>query len=529
MAWFAALLAISAGGPLTAAAQATGNPIVQTHKGAVQGTAFSDHQEFLGIPFAAPPVGNLRFASPVPPQAWSGVLQTQQFRSSCPQPPGVIENIPSTDEDCLYLNVYTPPNVTGPEGGKESLLPVMVWIHGGGYIDGGAASYISTQLAAKGIIVVSIQYRLNVFGFLASTALSKASPFGLSGNYGFEDQQAAIGWVVRNILAFGGNPWRITIAGESAGALSVTNHLVSPFTPPYEGAIGESTIGIGSVGLNQEPTLSQAQTMGDQFVAAVGCNTAPDVVACLRSLPVATLLNASTPFLWSPVVDGFDIPLEPNIAIRKGFFRRVPILNGTNLTEGQLFAAVAAVGGAFANGYAALITNQFGAAAPAILAQYPESNFSDPVEAYASVLTDSEFSCPASAAVRAISSRFVPVYQYEFNEPNAAPSALYPPVFPWVDPHGVELPYVFGGVNSNQIFGVGFEPFDQTPARLALSAEVMTYWTQFVKTGNPNISGEPFWPRYNSSEDDVQGLNDNTGPEFNFRTEHNCGFWDLLN
>jgi para-nitrobenzyl esterase len=523
-------------------------PIVQTEDGAVQGSALADHEEFLGIPFAAPPVGNLRFAPPSPPTPWSGVLATQQFRSSCPQPPGFVVNIPSIDEDCLYLNVYTPPNLTLPPLRKTNdgdgdaddrdvrLLPVMVWIHGGGFIDGGAASYIGTQLAAKGnIVFVSIQYRLNVFGFLASTALSGDSPQGLSGNYGFEDQQAAIAWVVRNIRSFGGNPRRITIAGESAGAASVTNHLVSPLTAPFEGAIGESTIGIGPLGLSQEATLTQAKSTGDQFVASVGCNTAADVVACLRSLSVQTLLSASAGFGWAPIVDGFDIPLEPNTAIRMGFFRRVPILNGTNLTEGQLFALTALLRiGSFpdAAGYAALVTQQFGSsAAPAILALYPASNFSSPLEAYAIVLTDSGFSCPASAAVRAISKHKVPVYQYEFNEPDASPGVLYPtiPGFPWIDPHGVELPYVFGGVVSGQIFGEGFAPVDQTPARLALSAELIAYWTQFVKTGTPNQPGEPFWPRYHPSKDDVQALNDNTGPEFTFRTDHNCDFWDSLN
>jgi len=548
-AWVLGLL-LSAGAPGTAAAQALGQPIVITRDCAVQGTAFSDHQEFLGIPFAAPPVGTLRFAPPLPVTTWSGVLPTQQFRSSCPQPPGFVANIPSLDEDCLYLNVYTPPNVTFPNHPKTHdedpvlerepddaahLLPVMVWIHGGGFIDGGAASYVGSQLAHNGdIILVSIQYRLNVFGFLASTALSQASRHGLSGNYGFEDQQAAIAWVVRNISAFGGDPRRITIAGESAGAASVTNHLVSPWTAPFVGAIGESTIGIGPVGIFQEPTLSQAQATGDQFVTAVGCDTAPDVVACLRSLPVATLLNASASFGWSPIVDGFVIPLEPNIAFRQGLFRRVPILNGTNLTEGQLFAPLVLLQlGRFPTeaDYEGIVAQQFGsAAAPAILAKYPASDFSSPLEAYAIVLTDSGFSCPASAAARVIAEHSVPVYQYEFNEPNAAPSAIFfsIPGFPWIDPHGVELPYVFGGALPGEIFGAGFVPADQTPARLRLSAEIMAYWSQFVKTGTPNRAGEPFWPRYHPARDNVQGLNDNTGPEFNFRTQHNCDLWDAL-
>jgi para-nitrobenzyl esterase len=544
--WFLGLLALSGSLPRAASAQIDGHPTVRTRNGVVQGSSFSDHEEFLGIPFAAPPLGNLRFAPPAPVTPWSGVLETQQFRSSCPQPPGLVGNIPSTDEDCLYLNVYTPPNATisdrrrvhhedGDEDRDEDgkLLPVMVWIHGGGFVDGGAASYIGTQLVVTGnIIFVSIQYRLNAFGFLASTALSEASPRGLSGNYGFEDQQAAIAWVVRNIEAFGGDPWRITIAGESAGAASVTDHLVSPFTAPFVGAIGESTIGIGPVGLSQEPTLSQAQATGDTFVASVGCNTASNVVACLRSLPATTLLDASAVFRWGPIVDGVDIPLEPNTAIRQGLFRRVPILNGTNLTEGQLFAVLVILQSGFpdATAYEALVTQQFGSTAgPEILARYPASNFSTPLEAYAIVLTDSGFSCPASAAVRALS-KHVPVYQYEFNEPNAGPAAVFIPIpgFPWIDPHAVELPYVFGGALPGTIFGEGFTPSDQTPARLALSAEMMAYWTQFVKRGTPNGSGEPFWPRYHPSKDDVQALNDNTGPEFTFRTEHNCDFWDAL-
>jgi para-nitrobenzyl esterase len=545
--WFLGLLAFSGGLPRLAAAQIDGHPTVRTRDGVVQGTSFSDHEEFLGIPFAAPPLGSRRFAPPAPATPWSGVLETQQFRSSCPQPPGLVGNIPSTNEDCLYLNVYTPPNATifdrrrgndedadGDRDDDGKLLPVMVWIHGGGFVDGGAASYIGTQLVATGnIIYVSIQYRLNVFGFLASTALSDASPRGLSGNYGFEDQQAAIAWVVRNIAAFGGDPWRITIAGESAGAASVTNHLVSPFTAPFAGAIGESTIGIGPAGLSQESTLSQAKVAGDKFVAAVGCKTATDAVACLRSLPVATLLNASAAFGWRPIVDGVNIPLEPNTAIRTGFFRRVPILNGTNLTEGQLFAVLVLLQTGFPDeaAYEALITQRFGsAAAPEILARYPASNFSTPLEAYAIVLTDSGFSCPASAAVRAISKHGVPVYQYEFDEPNAAPAAVFIPLpgFPWIDPHAVEMPYVFGGVLPGQIFGEGFAPSDQTPARLALSAELMAYWTQFVKRGTPNGAGEPFWPRYHTARDDVQALDDNTGPEFNFRTQHHCDFWDSL-
>jgi len=309
---------------------------------------------------------------------------------------------------------------------------------------------------------------------------------------------------------------------------------VSPFTPPYKGAIAESTIGIGPIGFPLEPTLSQAETTGDQFVAAVGCDTAPDVVACLRSLSVDTLLNASSSFRWGPIVDGFDIPLDPNAAIRKGLFRRVPILNGTNLTEGQLFALfVVLQTGGFpdAAGYAALVAQQFGSVAQAILAEYPASSFSSPLEAYAIVLTDSAFSCSASTAVRAISKRSVPVYQYEFNEPDAAPRAIFPPIpgFPWIDPHGVELPYVFGGALPGFILGKGFTPRDRTPARLALSAQLMAYWTQFVKTGNPNQPGEPFWPRYHSSQDAVQALNDTTAPEFNFRIQHHCDFWDSLN
>jgi para-nitrobenzyl esterase len=249
-----------------ASAQMMGHPIVQTLDGKVQGSAFKDHVEFLGIPFAAPPVGKLRFEPPAPPTPWKGVLKTQAFKSSCPQPPGFLGNIASNNEDCLYLNVYTPPNVQQP-------LPVMIWIHGGGYVAGGAATYISSALANHGnIIVVTIQYRLNVFGFLASTSLSKTAAGGTSGNYGFEDQQAALAWVIANIAAFGGDPSHVTIAGESAGAGSVTNHLVAPGSQGFAGAIGESAIAIGRGLLGLEKTLGDAETAGDKFVTAVKCD-----------------------------------------------------------------------------------------------------------------------------------------------------------------------------------------------------------------------------------------------------------------
>ncbi|MGN6176819.1 MAG: carboxylesterase/lipase family protein, partial [Streptosporangiaceae bacterium] len=249
-------------------------PVVSTGDGAVRGTTVGTVGEFLGIPYAAPPIGNLRWRPPAAAASWHGVRDATQFGPSCPQaltgnpllPPGPIS------EDCLYLNVYAPAVNSDDQGGR----PVLVWIHGGGLVQDGARDYDGSELAADGVVVVTINYRLGALGFLAHPALA-SRPGGAAGNYGLMDQQAALRWVQRNIARFGGDPDNVTIAGQSAGGLSVLAQMVSPGARGlFQRAIVES----GTFALNQRP-LATAETAGETFATAVGC---PDQsAACLRN------------------------------------------------------------------------------------------------------------------------------------------------------------------------------------------------------------------------------------------------------
>jgi para-nitrobenzyl esterase len=308
---------------------------VTTQNGLVQGVATSALDEFLGIPYAAPPVGPLRWQPPQPAPAYTGVLQATQFGSSCPQVATPFGK-PSVDENCLFLNVFTPARPHGK-------LPVMVYFHGGDFVVGEGSDYNPTSLVDNGnVIVVTVNYRLGVFGFLADPALSSEQPDHASGNYGLMDQQAALRWVQANIAAFGGNSGNVTIFGQSAGGDSVVSQLTSPTAAGlFQRAIVES----GSYNLTP-PTLAQSEAYGAAFAASVGC--ASNTASCLRNLTTAQLVAASAPSFGlaqleslGPNIGGSILPLSPAAAFASGQFNRVPVINGTNGNEGSLFIALA--------------------------------------------------------------------------------------------------------------------------------------------------------------------------------------------
>src|SRR5580692_7011089 len=319
--------AAETGGATAAASSSGAAPIVTTTDGAVRGTAEPGGEAFLGLPYAAPPTGNLRWRPPQPPAHWRGVRDGTSFAPSCPQNPSANPFLPPglMSEDCLYLNVYTPAPHSSDEGGR----PVLIWIHGGGLTQDGSRNYDPTTLAADGVVVVTINYRLGALGFLAHPALA-ARPGGPAGNYGLMDQQAALRWVQANIRRFGGNPHNVTIAGESAGGLSVLAQMVSRGA---RGLFQKAIVQSGAFALNQQP-LAVAETAGEAFAAKAGC---PDqTAACLRKLPVADLVN--TPFAGIPgVVDGQVLTEPIGTALAAGRFARVPILNGTNHDEERIF------------------------------------------------------------------------------------------------------------------------------------------------------------------------------------------------
>ena len=501
-------------GPLTAWAQ----KVVVTQSGPVQGIGVSGVNEWLGIPYAAPPVGPLRFYPPQPPAAFSGTFQATQFGSSCPQS-GNSFGHSSTDEDCLTLNVYAPASAT-----PSSHLPVMVWIHGGAFENGEGYDYDpSAMINQSGVIVVTINYRLGLLGFLAHAALAAGDPRGSTGNYGIQDQQAAIAWVRANIAGFGGNPGRMTIFGESAGGQSVEIQLTAPQTAPLFGAIIQS--GAYAQAL---PTRAAAEATGATLATTMlGCpsGSSASVAACLRAVPVAALVAAtpSTNLSVSPNVDGTTIPREPLHAYASGAFQHVRLINGSNHDEYRLFVAI----DDFLTGvetpatYMAAVDAQFGSLAPAVLAQYPLSAYPSPDYALAALVTDYSFACGAHL-LNSLAAQHTTVYSYELSDPNAPDLFLPPdPNFPVLgDSHAADLPYLFP-----QLVGFFGKPAAFTQSQLYLASTMRAFWTSLATYGRPLAPRSGVWQPYNSAGTLLSLIPPAPAQESNFVTAHNCAFW----
>jgi para-nitrobenzyl esterase len=513
--------------PAVLSASADDRPIALTQSGLVIGFRSNGINEFLGIPYAAPPVGNLRWRPPHGYGSFPGSsLEATQFGSECTQAGG-------GSEDCLFLNVFTPPTASGNGGGPG--LPVMFWIHGGGLVDGSSDAYVPTWLVKNGVIVVTINYRLGYLGFLAQSAIDAEGH--LKGNYGLMDQQFALKWVHRNIAAFGGDPHRVTIFGESAGGQSVYANLASPLVAGmFSGAIAES----GSYSEFQNyfsyvVSLAQAETTGTPGVPSgaaiadsVGC--ANQKASCLRAVPASTMV-AGEPFPLYPFVDGTLLTQTIGAAFASGEFNQVPVISGTNHDEYRLFVALDydLVGNPILTSteYDTATYALWGSTlAPDVLAFYPFASYPVGGEALGASGTDGIFSCPARNADQLLSN-FVTTYTYEFNDENAPPSqsafgGLL--TFPLGAYHSSELAYLFKGVD---VFGL---PVSLSPKQKQLSDAMVSYWTQFAKTGDPNSSGEPVWSPYSASSDQFQSLIPPTPVvESNFAAEHQCStFWDTF-
>jgi para-nitrobenzyl esterase len=542
-----------------ASAAAAAPPTVTTPAGifpsqTFQGVANSGINDFLGIRFAAAPVGSLRFAAPAAPAAVSGTIDATSFGSPCPQNASPF-GTGSTNEDCLFLNVYVPGNGIS----SRNKLPVMVFLFGGDFVDGEGSLYDPTNMAIQGnAIVVTINYRLGILGYMASAALSSQASTGVSGNYGFLDQLFALQWVKQNIGAFGGNPDNVTIFGESAGGFSVCAAIASPKGAGlFQRAITES-----GPCAEPLPTLATAQTSGASIVSALGCAESSDAAtaACLRNLPVsailteqasitsATNLTSLTAFFTN--VDGVFIPQEPVLALALGQFNHVPVIEGTNHDEGRLFvavgfdlnpavgtitaaeypAAIQSVASALVTAEAGLLTTSGSASsssssgnsqeenqiAQEILHEYPLANFAGPGEALGAVLTDGLFSCIANVTNEVLSLS-VPTFAYEFNDENAPTPELPPVSFPYGATHTDELPF---------LFTLAETPSTLSNAEKTLATQMKSYWTSFVQGGNPNSSQTPAWAPFSVVTGNVQSLNTpRPGVEFNYAAEHHCNFW----
>jgi len=525
------LLTISYG---SGAADANGSPVVVTTSGPVEGSLEDGLNVFRGIPYVAPPVGDLRW----PPQPVTPWVVTRQAKAFGPQCPQFFFGIPVGNEDCLYLNIWAPAHP--PAGG----LPVMVWIHGGGHTQGsgdGGPSFIDGQpiyggqhLARRGdVVLVSFNYRLGPFGFLAHPALTGEEPsHPSSGNYGQEDQIAALKWVRDNIARFGGDPHNVTIFGESAGGVSTSLHLVSPQSA---GLFHRAIIQSGAA--DRRPTLGPVEAQGGAFALVLGCSGAPDVPACLRTKSrneVLTALPLPAGFIfgqgafWGPIVDGYVIPDQPLNAFYSGHFSQAPLIIGNTANEGTTFPAL--VGANLTPTVYNAFLNRFfpGPAGDAVRAAYPCSDadcsaFEPPQfllspadNAIAEVATNGLFICASRRVARAIASHETPIYFYTFDHEIVSP--FWP--FAIGAGHFAEISFVFGTAGLSQL----------TEEEKPLSRAMMDYWTNFAWDGDPNHGKARKWPtyRYGPSNDEKRITFDLKIKQATHFHENNCDFFDAL-
>jgi para-nitrobenzyl esterase len=469
---------------------------VKTAAGKVEGAASADGKihVFEGIPYAAPPVGELRWKAPQPVAPWKGVRKATEFGARCMQTRvfgDMVFRDNGPSEDCLYLNVWT------PSLSKNARLPVMVWIYGGGFVAGSSSEprQDGEALAHKGVVVVSFNYRLGLFGFLAHPELTRESPHHASGNYGLLDQVAALQWVRKNIAAFGGDPNNVTIFGESAGSFSVSALMASPLSRGlFQRAIGESGAFFGtSLGLK---SLADAEQVGAHFAESLGASS----LAALRAKPAAELLEAASkdnPFRFPQDIDGYFFPENPREIFANGRQAHVPLLAGWNRDEGNYRAFFGKEEPTAAN-FAETARKRFGDTAGEFLKLYPAGTDEEARRSAQDMAGDQFIAYSTWKWLELQSSTpGVTVYRHEFDDApprsaddkNPDPPAAY---------HSAEIEFVFETLDS--------KPLPWRPEDKKLSDLMSTYWTNFAKTGDPNGSaktaaaGLPHWPAYTTKD-----------------------------
>ncbi len=465
---------------------------VQTDAGMVQGVEADGLIVYKGIPFAAPPVGDLRWREPRPVRPWKGVRTADAFAAACMQTgvsmPG--ETPPTVSEDCLYLNVWT------PAGNAHAHRAVMVWIYGGGFFNGSASMplYWGDMLARKGVVVVTFGYRVGPFGFLAHPELTAELPHHSSGNYGFMDQVAALEWVKRNIGSFGGDPARVTIAGQSAGAASVSLLMASPRAAGlFEGAIAESGGMFEPLQLAPDYFLAKAEQEGKAYAASVGASS----LAQLRTLPADALLKGNAGAISHPVIEPYVLPQSPYDAFVSGKENDVPILVGSNADEAR--SLIPDLDKVKASTFAADIAKRWGPLPPQLLAAYPYTTDEEARQARLGFERDLRFGWDdwAWARLEAAEGHSRVFYYHFAHKPPFPAGSVYDS---WGPSHFSELWYIFDHL--------GQEPWAWTAADRKLADTMSSYWANFVKTGNPNGKGLPQWPEFTTANANVLYLDD---------------------
>lgn len=475
--------------------------VVAIHSGKIQGATSAGVTSFKGIPYAAPPVGDLRWEPPQPVTKWKGVRMATEYGHDCmqlllPIDEASLRTTPA--EDCLVLNVWAPARRSGK-------LPVMVWIYGGGWVNGGSspAIYDGSQFARDGIVFVSFNYRLGRFGFFAFPALTKENKGGLLGNYGYMDMVAALKWVRRNIAAFDGDPHNVTVFGESAGGYAVHTLMTSPETKGlFERVIVESgggrkmfdATGV-TQGMNGRPSGEQ---IGVNFARSKGIDgDGPEALKKLRSLSAEAILGglkmsamkADDPTYASPMIDGKLAVGQFQTLYNDGKFHHVPMIIGANNLE--LGASPAKT-----------VQELFAPFAPKAKEAATAFDAAHIDFKYLGAVVDGvqEMNEPARFVARTLSSAGDPAWEYRFSYVADSMRPKWPGA-----PHATEIPYVFGTVQAR--YGAAATAQDKEMAR-----QVNAYWANFVKTGNPNGSGLPQWPRYNKEHDELMDFTENQGP-----------------
>jgi para-nitrobenzyl esterase len=480
-------------------------PEVKVESGIVRGvsvTSLPQGGAFLGIPYAAQPVGRLRWHAPEPAPRWTGVRAASSWGPACPQAPSPwlpemlgIRKM-HTDEACLYVNVWT------PELHPARRLPVLVWVHGGGNVEGsGEWPPLGVPLAEQGIVVVSLNYRLGVFGFYANAAIDAESDHHVSGNYGHLDQIAALRWVRRNIAAFGGDATKVTIAGESSGALDVCNLMASPLAAGlFRGAMMESGVCVDSV----YPKLHELETNNARLAKDLGVAAGPGELAALRAVPAERMYAVAAKddaLDFEPAVDGWVLPQQPAVAFAKGQQVKVPVLVGSNDSEVSIFASPLVDSHSYrpktVAAYRAWMEKEFGPLANQVLAEYPAQTDAEVPQVFRQMFTDYDFGFGAWLLARDTDKVGKAAYLYHFTYVGQGPFAQ------------------LGAFHSEEEMFLSRHYWTSWVARpedAILSRTIIGYWTNFVKMGNPNGAGLPEWPALRPSGE-AEELGKRVGPE----------------
>ncbi|MGW2202358.1 carboxylesterase/lipase family protein [Streptomyces sp. NPDC001774] len=522
------------------AADAGPRPVVTVAQGTLRGQNHDGAQEFLGVPYAEPPVGEARLRAPREPRRWSGVREADSQAPACVQfSPFGLADPSAAGEDCLYLDVYRPRGA-----GAGSRLPVILWIHGGAYSQGTGTQFGGRTMAdLTNSVVVSINYRLGQLGYLALPELVRESA-RRSGSFGLLDQVEALRWTRQNIAAFGGNPGNVTVSGQSAGSGSVCGLLAAPSAA---GLFHRAVLQSGPCTLIRTPDSTRAAAQAREFAEAVGCTDPARAVACLRAAPVAALVEAARTRPTSGPASGDGLlPVDPAAAIGTGEWNRVPVLIGSTRSESRLFVAFSQPRLTEAE-YRAQILAGYGTAGPEVLARYPVAAYGSPYLALSAVMTDSSFACHTAWTTRLFASQ-VPAFAYEFDDPGSPTLAgAQVPGLDMANAHSAELAYLHD-------FTAGDRPL--TPVQTALATRMKRYWGAFARYGTPTVPGQTPWPAAGTSTGTGKGNGNGIGkgegngigkgegngrgsgpvrvltlnpeatrPSSSFESDHQCAFW----